>query len=257
MIKEILFIDASFVLLLTSASTLRGQVKEATIIPIGLDIPMPDSACFTTSHTADTCQGATASDGTDCVWCIVNEPDVGACLSKSEASSAAQFLGLSCQKKSAALEIFLPDFNCFQAALDGDNAEVTCNESHANDGSPCVWCSVDGELAGACLSNSEASIANGQFGLSCPIDHLDLSKDNLMTEFQLPDVNCFKAAWVADNAEVACGKSKASDGSSCVWCSTQGDIAGACLSHSEASMATGQFGLSCPSTSSRDSVMAF
>ena len=61
-----------------------------------------------------------------------------------------------------------------------------------------------------------------------------------------PDINCFKAAWVADNAEDACGTSKSTDGSNCVWCAVQDDKEGACLSGNEATMANGQFGLKCP-----------
>ena len=93
-------------------------------------------------------------------------------------------------------------------------------------------------------------MANGQFGLTCPLDIYiqpaeDEAKDKVKAK--LPDVNCFKAAWVAENAETACGESKDKSGSDCVWCQTDGDAAGACLSRPEAGMANGQFGLKCPS----------
>lgn len=62
----------------------------------------------------------------------------------------------------------------------------------------------------------------------------------------LPDFNCFRAAWIAENAETACNSSNANDGSSCVWCQTKGDAMGACVSSLEAGYANGQFGLTCP-----------
>jgi hypothetical protein len=65
----------------------------------------------------------------------------------------------------------LPDFNCFRAAWIADNAEDACNTSNANDGSKCVWCQTKGDTMGACVSGSEATIANGQFGLTCPSDN--------------------------------------------------------------------------------------
>ena len=65
------------------------------------------------------------------------------------------------------------------------------------------------------------------------------------------DLACFRAAWNAQNAEIACSESKSSadnDGnSSCIWCSTNNDKEGICLSKIEAGMANGQFGLKCPS----------
>lgn len=136
-----------------------------------------------------------------------------------------------------------PDFNCFRAAWDGANARATCDESKASDSSSCVWCSMaGGGAAGACLSSEEAVAADGKFGLDCPV-RIDWESAE---EGGFPDVNCFKAAWVADNAESACGKSKDNAGDQCVWCQTDGDVMGACLSKPEASMADGQFGLKCP-----------
>ena len=136
--------------------------------------------------------------------------------------------------------------------LDGENAEVTCNESKAKDDSPCVWCSMADEgVAGACLSDEEAIVMNGQFDLSCPLN-IYLEPAESTVKNGIPDVNCFKAAWVADNAEDACGESKDKGGDPCVWCKTDGDASGACLSKPEAGMTNGQFGLKC---SSNDDVL--
>lgn len=62
----------------------------------------------------------------------------------------------------------------------------------------------------------------------------------------LPDINCFRSAWIAENAEDACNTSQANDGTACVWCQTKGDTMGACVSSMEAGVANGQFGLTCP-----------
>ena len=62
----------------------------------------------------------------------------------------------------------------------------------------------------------------------------------------LPDINCFRSAWIAENAEDACNTSQANDGTACVWCQTKGDTMGACVSSMEAGLANGQFGLTCP-----------
>lgn len=146
-----------------------------------------------------------------------------------------------------------PDFTCFQAAWVDDDAEAACGGSSSSDGSDCVWCSANGNKVGACLSNDEASMADGQFGLSCQSEkRVELQSSDL--EGGLPDIACFRAAWDADNAETACNKSMTSNGSNCVWCSTTGDSMGACLSPSEASMANGQFGLSCPSEKGKASL---
>jgi len=100
--------------------------------------------------------------------------------------------------------------------------------------------------AGACLSNAEALVTDRKFGLTCPLDiYIEPAKEKVKTS--LPDLNCFKAAWNAVNAEIACGQSNASDGSACVWCQTNQDKEGVCLSRPEAGMAVGQFNLKCPS----------
>ena len=142
-----------------------------------------------------------------------------------------------------------PDFNCFHSALNGDDAKETCSKTKDKNNSKCVWCSMSGaasdSVAGACLSNSEALVTDGKFGLTCPLDiYIEPAKEEVKTN--LPDLNCFKAAWNADNAEIACGQSKASDGSACVWCQTNQDKEGVCLSRPEAGMAVGQFNLKCP-----------
>mmetsp|Transcript_10782 Transcript_10782/g.23887 ORF Transcript_10782/g.23887 Transcript_10782/m.23887 type:complete len:207 (-) Transcript_10782:200-820(-) len=193
-----------------------------------------------------------SSDGmSNCIWCQTKE-DGGICLSDGDAKSAVEIMGVTCPNytNSLALEATRtpPDFNCFHSAWDGDNAQVTCNESNAKDDSPCVWCSMaDGGVAGACLSNDEAIMANGQFGLACPLDvYLEPAEETVKSG--IPDVNCFKAAWVADNAELACGESKDKVGNPCVWCQTDGDKAGACLSRPEAGTGDGLFGLKCPSS---------
>jgi hypothetical protein len=95
-------------------------------------------------------------------------------------------------------------------------------------------------------------------GLSCPsldaADESEQDKDETVPRLQdgLPDFNCFRAAWIADNAEDACNTSSANDGSKCVWCQTKGDTMGACVSGSEATIANGQFGLTCPSVNNEE-----
>ncbi|KAL7541251.1 hypothetical protein ACHAWF_006887 [Thalassiosira exigua] len=139
------------------------------------------------------------------------------------------------------LSASLPDFKCFV-----QSTEDNCQGSTATDGSHCVWCSMSGSgVAGACLSAEEATMANGQFSLSCPLEaYAEVVEKEVkgdIPDFNKIDFNCFKAAWVAENAETACGESK-----DCVWCQTNGDAAGACLSSYEAEFANGQFGLACP-----------
>ncbi|KAL7530474.1 hypothetical protein ACHAXR_003514 [Thalassiosira sp. AJA248-18] len=232
---------------LVSASTLRGPIDETS-----KQLPLPDGSCFRKSNTVDTCEQKISSDGrSNCVWCQTKEDGGGVCLSNSDAKGAVEVMGVPCPNYTNSLDAVVgetpPDFNCFHSAWDGENAEATCKESNAKDDSACVWCSIsDGGVAGACLSNEEAIAANGQFGLSCPLDiYLEPAEEKAKSA--IPDVNCFKAAWVAENAESACGESKDTDGHSCVWCQTDGDVAGACLSRSEAGVADGQFGLKCPS----------
>lgn len=220
------------------ASTLRGQVDETS-----KQLTQPDAACLRKSNTIDVCEKMTSSDGiNNCVWCQTKQ-DKGVCLSNNDAKSAVELMGVPCPNytNSLALQAALPDFNCFR-----QNAEATCNESMAKDSSPCVWCSIGG-VAGACLSNPEAIVANGQFGLACPLEIYIEPAENKVKR-GIPDVNCFKAAWVAENAESACGESKDKDGGACVWCQTDGDAMGACLSSFEAGLADGHLELKCPST---------
>lgn len=131
-----------------------------------------------------------------------------------------------------------------------------CHNSKAADGSQCQWCTTSDELieVGVCITLAQVSDAS-KAGLSCPSDieiqneeePEESSLDSPQLHDTLPDINCFRAAWIADNAENACGTSQANDGSNCVWCQTKGDTMGACVSGSEATYANGQFGLTCPS----------
>ena len=135
-----------------------------------------------------------------------------------------------------------------------------CHNSQATDGTQCQWCTASDQLieVGICVTLAQVSHA-AKVGLSCPTAEIDEGsdeKEDTMTleeaapqqlRSTLPDIDCFRAAWIADNAETACNTSQANDGSSCVWCQTKGDTMGACVSGSEATIANGQFGLSCPS----------
>lgn len=217
----------------------------------------PDASCLGTDDI-DECEGLLSSEGTsNCVWC----EGEGVCLSRANLMDMLHVMGVACNRYTDTREIdnvdapnsmglpTPPDFNCFHSAWDGENAKVTCGESRAGDDSPCVWCSVgsndDDEMAGACLSNDEAIAINGKYGLTCPsINYLSPVEDAIRGG--IPDVNCFKAAWVAEDAETACEVSKDASGNDCVWCKTEGDVAGVCLSMPESSMANGQFGLTCP-----------
>lgn len=153
-----------------------------------------------------------------------------------------------------------PDFNCFHSTLGRHNPEVTCEAATANDGSSCVWCpmSTGSGDAGACLSRVEAVLANGKYGLSCPMSTYVKPpvEEETETGDGIPDVKCFMAAWNAENAETACGQSKDKDGDACVWCQTDGDVMGACLSRVEAGSADGQFGLKCPTLPSDNDASA-
>lgn len=235
----------------TASDLLRGPVNEAS-----KQVPAPDAACFRNSNTVDVCEQKISSDGaSNCVWCQTKEDGRGVCLSTDDAKSAVAVMGVACPNYTDSLATVTgsaapPDFNCFHAAWDGENAETTCHESRAKDGSPCAWCSImsDGGEAGACLSNEEALVVNGQHGLTCPRSiYAELAKEEVL-KGGFPDVNCFKAAWVAENAETGCGESKDRDGNACVWCQTEGDSMGACLSRPESGMADGQFGLKCPTS---------
>mmetsp|Transcript_45069 Transcript_45069/g.94504 ORF Transcript_45069/g.94504 Transcript_45069/m.94504 type:complete len:326 (+) Transcript_45069:298-1275(+) len=211
----------------------------------------PDFNCLRSSLGESTCIESKSKDDSPCVWCSMADGDAsGGCFSNKEAIMANGTFGLTCP-----LSIYLepakdivkkksPDVNCVKAAWVADDAETACGDSTDKGGEPCIWCQA-GDVAGACLSNAEAETVNGQFGLSCPIHNAGLDAEKI-EESDLPDVNCFKAAWVAENAETACGESTDKDGNACVWCQTNGDVAGACLSSAEAEMANGQFGLNCP-----------
>mmetsp|Transcript_39628 Transcript_39628/g.82793 ORF Transcript_39628/g.82793 Transcript_39628/m.82793 type:complete len:255 (-) Transcript_39628:157-921(-) len=226
-----------------SASTLRGKIEE-----VPKELPSPDASCFRKFNTAHFCEKNVSSDGSgNCVWCQAKD-DGGVCLSNNDAQNAVELIGLPCPNyANVAVGTKPPDFNCFHAAWNGENAQDTCNGSRATDSSPCIWCSMDeGVVAGACLSSEEAIAANGKFGLTCPMTMYLKPAENAVKK-GLPDVNCFKAAWSADNAESACAASKDKAGEPCAWCQTDGDAMGACLSKLEAGMANGQFGLKCPS----------
>jgi hypothetical protein len=132
---------------------------------------------------------------------------VGVCVTLAQIDGASK-VGLSCpsiddtsdennqenqDKESDAsieapsLQDGLPDINCFRAAWIADNAEDACNTSNANDGSKCVWCQTKGDTMGACVSGSEATIANGQFGLTCPSE-IDVEEDEIDVEEDEIDV---------------------------------------------------------------------
>jgi hypothetical protein len=122
--------------------------------------------------------------------------EVGACLSTSQAGYANEF-GLICDNDASLTDEMsgalmeekvndgLPDFNCFKAAWIAESAESSCGQTNASDGSPCVWCQAQGDTMGACLSSFEAGFANGQFGLTCPIEEKedkDESHENVVGE---------------------------------------------------------------------------
>lgn len=264
------FLLISLSTIIASVAALRGGGVHIDHEPL-LE---PDASCYNkrAENTADACEGRPSSDGTgDCIWCQVREEDDGGmCLSLTNARVIVEILGIPCPNYTdppppreeeeedgivvddyaLLLPTTTPDFNCFHAAWDRENAKVTCRESKAKDDSPCVWCSGGGNddddgVAGACLSNDEAIALSGKLGLACPsMSYLYPAED--VIRGGIPDVNCFKAAWVADDAEKACGASKDSSGNDCVWCKTSGDAAGVCLSRPESGMANGQFGLTCP-----------
>ena len=252
-----------------------GPASQSSVITSynhGVKLPPPDKSCLVQLHSSE-CDGAKAKDGTECVWCNVpgskHADEKGMCLSEFDVSKAMELMSFPCpnyeerlaareQEKEVAEEakavnvdvsVALPDFSCFSQAWGGGDVDL-CNSSKATDGSSCLWCTAADDMieVGACLSPSQAGSAS-QFGLKCPstIDETVESQVEEVVQDGLPDFNCFKAAWVAENAETACGQSSATDGSSCVWCQTKGDNMGACLSSVEAGMANGQFGLTCPS----------
>ena len=226
---------------IASASTIRGQVKRKK----AEQIPLPDTSCL--RKAVDACEQELSSDGnSNCIWCQTSE-DEGGCFSNRDAKNLIEMLGQSCPNYTESIvEANPPDFNCFHNAWNGDNAEDTCSESKAKDDSQCVWCQTEDDVSGACLSNQEALIANGKFDLTCPLS-VYVEPAEKKVKQGIPDVNCFKAAWIAENAETACGESQDKDGQACVWCQTDRDQAGACLSRAESGVADGQFGLKCPS----------
>merc|ERR1719491_1571936 len=149
------------------------------------------------------------------------------------------------------------DTTCFKTTFDESADETTCGGTNASDGSNCVWCSTpaDGdEAVGVCVSNGEASLVDGQFGLSCPSVEYSPEQMKLRLNHELSfggdedtitDLTCLKAAWVADDAEAACGGTTSSDGGACVWCSIPEDNVGVCLSEEQGSVADGKLGLTC------------
>ncbi|KAL3826906.1 hypothetical protein ACHAXA_005986 [Cyclostephanos tholiformis] len=236
---------------IVSGSVLHGGLREKAPERLSL----PDALCFEKDNV-DECDGLLSSNGMgNCVWCEGEE----VCLSRANVVDMVEIMGLVCVNEDDILAVGTtrrtmglptpPDFNCFHSAWDGENAKVTCGGSRAKDDSPCVWCSLGGDndddVAGACLSNEEAIAVNGKFGLTCPsMNYLSPVEDAIRSG--IPDVNCLKAAWVAEDAEMACEGSKDASGNDCVWCKTDGDVTGVCLSRPESSMANGQFGLTCP-----------
>lgn len=242
-----------------SSSNVRGAIDES--IKHNL-LTTPDASCLQLSYrTPDVCEHSKSSDGINkCVWCQTKH-DGGVCLSPDNAKDAVEIMDVSCpnysnnlldervhDERSTAVAT-PPDFNCFHSTWDKENAESSCKESRDKSNSPCVWCPMSGSEggnAGACLSNNEAIMTNGKFGLTCPLNiYIEPAKKKVETD--MPDLNCFGNAWKSQNAETACGESIDKNGQACVWCQYYGDKMGACLSRPEAGIANGQFGLKCPS----------
>ena len=167
-----------------------------------------------------------------------------------------------------------PDTACFKKA----NTVDVCEEVPSSDGmGNCVWCQTKDD-SGICVSRNNAKDLVKVMGVPCPklgfkllIDTPpqntiatveDLQYEDLQYMVNqitggIPDVNCFKAAWFADNAETACMSSKDANGSNCVWCTTAGDVAGVCLSKPESSMANSRFGLTCANSEERWELESF
>ncbi|KAL9185811.1 hypothetical protein ACHAXT_003588 [Thalassiosira profunda] len=260
-----------------SASALRGKSTQVSSKGVEVEIAPPDAACFQKALTEGICGEVQSSSGGKCMWCQTGH-ESGICVSENNAKDVVEAMGQPCPNYSDALvakepkkEVTSgpapPDLNCFSAAWYSDKATATCGESKASDGTPCVWCPLSAGMPvksalGACLSREEAVLADGKLGLDCPAEiraEREVAKEIAEREVKdgIPDVNCFKAAWVAENAEDACGESKDQNGNACVWCATDGDVAGACLSQDEAGMADGQFGLKCPSGNAGRSTPSF
>ena len=154
--------------------------------------------------------------------------------------------------------------------LSGGGDIDLCHSSQATDGSQCQWCTASDNLieVGVCVTLAQIKSAD-KLGLNCPTVRDNVKSTNeddieekdpkqemtqVLLENNLPDISCFRAAWIADNAEDACNTSMANDGTSCVWCQTKGDTMGACVSSQEAGLANGQFGLTCPSENEEEDV---
>ena len=242
---------------IADSSNVRGAIVKHKMLT------KPDASCLQLSYrTPDVCEHNKSSDGiNNCIWCQ-SKQDGGVCLSPGNAKEAVEIMDhVSCpnytnnlldEREYEARETAIitpPDFNCFHSTWDKEHAELTCKESRDKSNSPCVWCSMSGSAGGntgACLSNNEAILTNGKFGLTCPLNiYIEPVEKKVKTG--IPDFNCFGNAWNAQNAETACGQSMDRDGQACVWCQANGDSMGACLSRPEAGMANGQFGLKCPS----------
>lgn len=218
-------------------------------------VDTPDVMCMlATIGGEQSCEQMPASDGSNCVWCAGTHAP-GACLSAKDAVFADDKFGLSCpsvyedietdEEDEVSVSADTPDVMCMVATIFG---EQSCEQSQASDGSGCVWCTGT-HAPGACLSAKDAVFADNKFGLSCKDvkteEEVEVS-DQPNIDPGMIDTTCFMAAWNADNAEEACGETKADDGSQCVWCETQGDTMGACLHSEQAEIFDGKFNLSCP-----------
>lgn len=262
-----------------------GPISQASVTTShnhGVSLLPPDNLCLAESRRS-ACEELQAKDGTGCVWCDVPSKDMeytseeGLCISQSDVSKAMELMSFPCphflpsknnedyqdmiegdkealqgnKKPTVNAATTQLDFSCFSQAWGGGDKEL-CGTSRAIDGSSCLWCVAADDLVevGACLSTSQAVYAS-ELGLICAnysslTDEMSISLLKEKVNEGLPDFNCFKAAWIADNAEISCGQTTASDGSPCVWCRAHGDTMGACLSSVEAGFANGQFGLTCP-----------
>ena len=168
-----------------------------------------------------------------------------------------------------------PDSSCFKKA----NTVDVCEGIPSVDGfGNCVWCQTTPE-AGICVSRENAKDITQVMGIPCPklgfkllataraqqtlvTTKIDTHEDmqhvmDVITNGAIPDVNCFKSAWSAENAETTCNTTKDTSGKDCVWCQTTGDVAGVCLSAQESGMANGQFGLTCPNADEMRTLVTF
>lgn len=167
-----------------------------------------------------------------------------------------------------------PDSSCFKKA----NTVDICEGVPSVDGfGNCVWCQTTTD-AGICVSRENAKDLTQVMGIPCPklgfklladargapklLTKIDSPEDmqhvvNVIANGAVPDVNCFKSAWSAENAETTCNSTKDTSGKDCVWCQTTGDVAGVCLSAQESGMANGQFGLTCPNNEEMRTLITF